>query len=135
MNRILGIDYGSAKIGLALSDQLQMFAHEYETIFVKENKKYLHYIVDLCKVKNVQYIVLGLPLSLSGEIGPQAQEVLDFKHKLECQQLKVITVDERMTTRMAEGAMREMKMSKQQIKEKSDAKAAALILQQHLDYK
>ncbi len=134
MNRILGIDYGSAKIGLALSDPLKMFAHEYETIFTKENKNYLHYIVDLCNEKNVEYVVLGLPLNMDGSVGFQAEEVLAFKHKLESLQVKVVTEDERLTTKMAESAMHEMKLSKKEILQKSDAKAAAIILQNHLDY-
>ncbi len=131
----MGIDYGSAKIGIAISDPLHMIASEYETIFTKENKKYLHYIVKLCKEKDVEYVVLGLPLNMDGSIGFQAKEVLDFKHKLNCLGVKVITNDERLTTKMAEGLMQEIGMSNEQIYKKADAKAAAIILQNHLDYK
>ncbi len=134
MNRYLGIDYGSAKIGIAITDPLRIIAQEYTVIFTKENKKYLATIKDICIEKKIELIVLGLPINMDGTIGFQAQEVLSFKHKLECLGLKVVTNDERLTTKMAEETMHYLNMSKKEIALKSDAKAAALILQNYIDY-
>lgn len=134
MTRYMGIDYGSAKIGIAITDPLKIIAREYEVIFTKNVDDPVEYIANICKKENVELIVLGLPINMDGSIGFQAEICLDFKKLLEQKNLKVVMSDERLTTKMAEETMTMLQMSKEQIKVKSDAKAAAIILQNYIDY-
>lgn len=134
MTRYLGIDYGSAKIGIAVTDPLKIIARAYTVIFTKEFVDPVAEIKNICEREKVELIVLGLPISMNGTIGQQAEICLGFKKELEAVGLKVIMSDERLTTKMAEETMQQLNMSKKQIKEKSDAKAAAIILQNYIDY-
>ena len=134
MNRILGIDYGSARVGISLSDPLKIIASDFEVIQNKNSKKTVDRIGEICIENKVGIIVLGLPINMDGSLGFQAQEVLDFEEEIKRLEIKIILSDERLTTKMAEETMVEMKMSKDEIRKKSDAKAASFILQHYLDF-
>jgi putative Holliday junction resolvase len=99
MGRILGIDYGEVRIGLAISDEEQKFSFEYEiwspAVF---NEKILFLIAE----KEIKKVVLGLPINMSGENTKKTQEVIEFKNKLEkILDVPVETIDERLTSKMA----------------------------------
>ncbi len=135
MSRVLAIDYGAARIGISLSDELKIIASDFETIQNTSITVSIERICEICMIKKVDLIILGLPLNMDGSNGFQAQEVQSFGDELE----KAITIpikylDERLSTKKAEAIMRELKMSNEDIKNKSDAKAASVILQEYLDF-
>jgi putative Holliday junction resolvase len=135
MNRYMGIDYGSARIGVSLTDVLKIIASDYEVIRNTSVEASIGRIKDICVDKKVELIVLGLPLNMDGTKGFQALEVEAFGDKLlESIDVKLVYMDERMSSKIAEGVMKEMKMSIEEISRKSDAKAASVILQDYIDY-
>src|SRR4029453_8996487 len=85
MKRIMGIDYGSARIGVALSDELQMLAHPTETIAMAKVADPVARIAALVSEKNVELIVVGLPRHMNGRVGTSADEASGFADKLRAQ--------------------------------------------------
>ena len=135
MNRYMGIDYGSARIGISITDVLKIIASDFEVIKNTSIKESINRIKDICIEKKVELIVLGLPLNMDGTKGFQALEVEEFGNELlKAIDIKLVYMDERMSTKIAEGVMKEMKMSNEEISRKSDAKAASVILQDYIDY-
>jgi putative Holliday junction resolvase len=136
MGRILGIDFGEKRLGLALSDESHTLASPlavYERKDLPEDIKFLSKLVAQHKITE---IVLGLPINMNGSLGEKAQQVLEFKRLLE-EHLKIAvsTFDERLTTAEAERAMREADLSRRKRKQRRDALAAVLILQGYLNCK
>ncbi len=134
MTRLLAIDYGSSKIGIALSDPLKILAKEYEVIWQKETDDVIETIKQMCEKNNVEKIILGMPVSLDGQLNGQAQVVEAFKQEIEVIGLPIICVDERYSTKRAEEMMREQKKTEEEIRLFSDAVAARVILQDYLDF-
>ncbi len=137
----MGIDYGSVRIGISLSDQLRLIA--FGKVMIPNNKNSLPEIFDIIKKENVSRVVLGYPLNLKGEKTAQTLEVEDFEFKL-CNYLdsklgenkiEIIRWDERFTSKMAQSSMIEsgMKKKKRQDKSNLDIISAALLLQSYLD--
>jgi len=132
MSKVLGIDYGQKRIGLALSDDDQKFAFVYNTIETKDKKqltknKILNDIQNICKLEDVKQIVIGMPTNLMGQSNKITEEVFEFIKQLEENlHIPVETQDERLTTVQA-----------QKIKDKSsrnlDELSAQIILQNYLD--
>jgi putative Holliday junction resolvase len=132
--RILGIDYGKARIGLALSDPLGVTAQPLEVIRVYEMQKALSRIASIVKERDVRGIVLGLPLNMDGSVGPQAAETRSFAALLEVETgLKPVEWDERLTSRQALSALGQQERSWRKRQEKLDAVAAQILLQSYLD--
>jgi putative holliday junction resolvase len=139
--KIIGIDYGSVRIGISLSDELQMMAFGKEVIL--NNKDCLLNILNIIKKESVSMIVLGYPLNLKGEKTPQTSEVEKFEtalrayldSKLENNSIRIIRCDERFTSKMAQESMitSGMKKMKRQDKSNLDIISAALLLQSYLD--
>ncbi len=132
MNRIMGIDFGEARVGIALSDPLKIFASGYETL--KNDDKIFESILSLCKFKNVDSIVIGIPFDNNSQIGDSAKKVLLFTEKLltffknNNFEVPFFEQDERYSTHEAYEAM---KLNKVKIKKKKqivDQIAAAKIL-------
>ena len=135
MARILGLDIGDRRIGLALSDETELIASPhsvYQRIGWGPDSLYF---LSLAQELNVAYIVAGLPLNMDGSMGSQAQKARDFCAQLELKGLKVEYIDERLTTKSAEMALIEGGMRRQDRKDTVDKVAAALILQSYLDMK
>ncbi len=132
MGRILGIDYGTKRIGLALSDEGQVLA---SPLPVVHGESALHRELEqLCADESVERLVVGLPLNMNGTIGPKAKEVLAFKERLEKRfGLPVDTSDERLSTIQAEAALREAGLSFHKRAQKIDKVAAQILLQAYLD--
>ncbi len=137
MSRILAVDYGERRIGLAVSDPLRMIATPLPTLQRKRNKRPpIQAIADLARANEVSALVVGLPLTLAGTESEWTQEVRAFGEKLaERAELPVTFIDERMTSVVAERAVRKLGLPKHERERKGriDAAAAVLILQAHLD--
>ena len=136
--RILGLDYGSKTVGVAISDELGITAQGLETITrVKENqlRKTLARIEALCKEYGVTDIVLGLPKNMDGSVGIQAQKSEEFAQTLERRTgIHVRLWDERLTSLQAKHILEEGNVyDRRQQKQVIDKLAAVLILQAYLD--
>lgn len=132
--RILGIDYGGKRVGLAISSPVGFIAQGLPTIERMDGKDYLEELADVVKEKEVDEIVVGLPKNMNGTIGEKAEEVLVLVETLKSKfNLPVHTVDERLTTVRAHRAMIGAKISKKGKKKRVDMIAAQFILQAYLD--
>jgi len=132
--RILGIDYGEKRIGLAISDPLGFTAQGLPTIERVNGEDYLQKLADVIKEKGVSRIIVGLPKSMNNTIGKKAEEVLEFVEVLKSNlNLPVVTVDERLTTVRAYKAMSDTKMSLRKKQKRIDMISAQFILQSYLD--
>lgn len=136
--RIMGLDYGSKTVGVAVSDALLITAQGVEIIRRKEENKLrqtLARIEELIVQYEVGEIVLGLPKNMNDTIGERAELSLAFQEKLERRTgLPVTMWDERLTTAAADRTMIEAGIRREHRKEHVDKIAAALILQGYLDY-
>ncbi|HEY3373805.1 MAG TPA: Holliday junction resolvase RuvX [Candidatus Aquicultor sp.] len=134
--RLLGLDYGSRRIGVAISDPSGFMAQPLQVIDKSRDSSDIRKISELVNEYGVDEVVVGLPISLSGEIGPQAREVLDFVEELKkTLSVPVATWDERLTTSYAERALKESNVKRGRRKEIIDKVAAAVMLQGFLDLK
>ena len=135
--RIMGLDYGSKTVGVAISDPLCITAQGIETIERKEEnklRKTLARIEELAKEYEVERIVLGFPKNMNNTIGDRAEKSLEFKEMLERRTgLSVIMWDERLTTVEAERTLIESKVRRENRKKYVDKIAAVFILQGYLD--
>jgi putative Holliday junction resolvase len=135
LQRILGIDFGTARIGLSLSDPLQILARPYDTL--KSDEGVMKRIADIVEREQVGQIVVGLPLNLKGLKGKKALEVEEFVTRLKRHvDVEVFIWDERFTTLMAHQTIRQMgtkKRDRETNKGRVDAMAASLLLQSYLD--
>ena len=135
--RIMGLDFGSKTVGVAISDELLITAQGKEIIRRKEENKLrqtLARIEELIVEFDVQEIVLGLPKNMNNTEGERVEFTLDFKEKLERRTgLPVATWDERLTTVAADRAMMEAGIRREDRKEHVDKLAAVFILQGYLD--
>src|SRR4029434_5266546 len=106
MNPILALDFGRARIGVAISDELQLLAHPLETI--SANRQPAARVAEIVREKNVDHVVAGIPRQMNGQIGAAATEVLQFVEKLRAiLPCPVVTWDERLTTVAAHRALRD----------------------------
>ena len=135
--KIMGLDYGEARTGVALSDELGMMAHGLESIEHKGNdKKLLERICEIIKANKVSKIVIGYPLNMNGTVGMRAEICLDFKKMIEEQlNVSVDMEDERLTSVISNQILIEADLSRKKRKKKVDGLAAQLILQSYLDRK
>ena len=132
MNRILGLDFGSARIGVAISDELQMMAHPLETI--PANEEPASRVAEIVREKQVDHVVAGIPRQMNGQIGTAATEVLEFVEKLRAiLPCPVVTWDERLTTVAAHRALRDAGKKTRDTRGYVDQVAAQMILQTYLD--
>ncbi len=130
----MGIDYGTARIGVALSDELQMLAHPTETIVVAKVADPAARIAALVREKNVELIVVGLPRHMNGSVGASAEEANGFAEKLKAKvSCGVRTWDERLSTVAAQRALQEAGKSVRQSRGYIDQVAAQMLLQSYLD--
>ena len=132
MNRILGLDFGRARIGVAISDELQMLAHPLETIPAHEEPAAR--VAEIVREKQVDHVVAGIPRQMNGQIGTAATEVLEFVEKLRAiLPCPVVTWDERLTTVAAHRALRDAGKKTRDTRGYVDQVAAQMILQSYLD--
>lgn len=136
-NRILGLDYGTKTVGVAISDPLLLTAQELETITRERASALRHTLVrikELCDSYDVERIVLGYPKNMDDSEGFRCTETLKFKELLEKRvDIPIILVDERLTTVYADEILEESGVDKKDRKKVIDQIAAAIILQEYLD--
>ena len=132
MNRILGLDFGRVRIGVAISDELQMLAHPLKTL--PANEEPASRVAEIVREKQVDHVVAGIPRQMNGQIGTAATEVLEFVEKLRAiLPCPVVTWDERLTTVAANRALRDAGKKTRQTRDYVDQVAAQIILQSYLD--
>ncbi len=130
--RILGIDLGRARIGVAVSDELGMLAHPVETIPATIDAA--RRIAEIVREKDAEKVIVGLPRHMNGSVGTGATEALAFAKKLQALlPCEVVTWDERLTTTAANRALRESGRRARDSKGVVDQVAAQMILQGYLD--
>ena len=134
MNRILAIDYGEKKIGLALSDPLKIIAKPFKTIENSSIKKLLVDLEIIINEKNIDKIVVGLPITLKNSYSEQTNKVVEFikilKDKLK---IKIIVVDERLSSIEAKKSLILQGIKTGHNKKDIDMTAAAIFLQSYLN--
>jgi putative Holliday junction resolvase len=132
--RILGIDYGKRRMGLALSDPLGLTAQGLETMESRGLEEDLEKLSQTIRERGVEEIVVGLPRRMDASLGKEAQEVLQFVERLKARvNLPVHLIDERLTTALAHKIMKEGGLSRKKRTERADTMAAQTILQIFLD--
>ena len=135
MKRIMGIDYGDARTGVAISDLLCSIVGSTFLVRSKNTEKALEDILQLVKQNDVGQIVVGLPKNMDGTEGPRAMLCREFAQKLgEITGLQVTMWDERRTTVEAHNILSQHNYHGKKRKETVDAVAASLILSGYLDY-
>lgn len=134
--RVLGLDVGERRIGVAISDASGRLAAPLTTISAAPREQALAKIVSLARQEEAVAVVVGLPLTLRGEVGPQAEVVRRFAAELEAAiGLPIHLFDERLTTAAAEQQLRELGVKPEKRKQQIDQVAASIILQDFLDHR
>lgn len=130
----MGLDVGTKRIGIAISDELGWTAQGIKTIHRRSREIDLGEIRNIEREYGVEKIVVGLPTNMNGSLGPQAEMVLGFVRELrEILELPIITWDERLSTTEATKILIRADLSRKKRKRKIDMTAAILILQSYLD--
>ena len=136
--RILGIDYGDSRVGIAITDPLGITAQGLETIDYKgKDKVLLKRLDEIISEYDVTAIALGMPLNLKGEETVRAEVTRSFLHKLKCKypKLTIELVDERLTSVQAHKTMNDLGIKKTKKKEIVDTLAAVYILETYMNSK
>ena len=132
--RILALDHGSVRIGVAVSDELKMFASPLEFIPAEPFGAVIERLQRLIREKEVELIVIGMPRNMDGSYGPAAVAVREFVDWLRnLVTVPLLTWDERLSTRQAQRMLRDAGHKAKGQKGKVDASAAAVLLQSYLD--
>ncbi|MBR89694.1 MAG: Holliday junction resolvase RuvX [Verrucomicrobiales bacterium] len=132
--RVLAIDHGTKRMGIAVSDELGMLAQPVGFIPAEPFEEFLVELKGLLAEREVEQVLVGMPRNMDGSYGPQALKVPDFVAVLKrAVSQPVKTWDERLTTVQAAGKLRASGKKARQQKEKVDAAAAAVLLQGYLD--
>ena len=133
MARIMAIDYGLRRVGLAVTDPLQIIASPLDTVDTRKIKSYLQ---DYCSHEQVEKIIIGMPYRADGSIPPWAQAIKDFAQELKklFPHIEIEFYDERYTSRMAQQALLQggFRKKDRQKKENIDKMSAAIMLQEYL---
>jgi len=134
MARVLAIDVGEKRVGLAVSDSLNIIAQGLDTLERRDEKVLLDNLKSLVKKYSVSKIIVGLPLNMNGSKGPSAKKAEDFSELLKTHVLNdVEMLDERLTTKQGERILLEADVSRKKRKLSIDKIAAQLILQAYLE--
>ena len=128
MYKIMGLDIGTKRIGIAISDYLHVIANRYG--YIARSKNSADEIVKIAKENNVKIIVVGVPYNMDGTCGSQAQDCLDFAKEIAG--FELVYEDERLTSETAEENLRERKIDFRKDKGLVDAESAGIILEQYL---
>lgn len=136
MKRILGVDWGDKKMGVSVSDELKISANGVG-VFYGDFEEKLKILKELTERYDIEKIVLGIPISLSGEINKEAEKILKVKEEIEkITKIQVELIDERFTTKIVKEKFSFEKKKRQKIKEKKiqdDLASAIIILNSYLE--
>ncbi len=131
--RILAIDYGERRTGLAISDEIGVTAQGLDTLIARSEDEILGRIVEIVREKGVERIVIGLPLNMNGTESEKSRKVRAFGEALShATALSVVFWDERMTSVQAHRVMHEMEMKTGRNKPLIDRISATLMLQEYM---
>ena len=133
--RILGIDYGDARVGVAITDALNITVQGLETIQRKESdKNVLKRLDEILEEYEIEKIVVGLPINLKGEKTKRTEATEKFIHKLKCKynKIEIETMDERLTTVEAHKTMNYLNVNKNKKKDIVDTISAVYILEDYI---
>jgi putative pre-16S rRNA nuclease len=136
MSKIMAIDYGDKRIGLAMTDEMKTMAFPYKTI--EAGKNIVHSVEKLAEIISkepftVEKIIIGLPLMLSGKESDMTKKVREFGLLLEDKvKIEVEYVDERLTSKAADASMRDMKLNRKKRTKNLDTISAVFILEAYL---
>ncbi len=136
--RILGIDYGDSRVGIAITDPLEITAQGLETIHYQGNDKILlKRLEEIVHEYGINTMVIGMPLNLKGEKTKRAEVTEQFIHKLKCKfnQMKIVTMDERLTTVEAHRTMNDLQIKKKKKRNLVDTISAVYILEKYMNQK
>jgi len=135
--RKMSLDLGDRRIGIALSDPMGIIASGYETYNRQSDEEAVRYVINLAKTKEVDTIVIGLPINMDGTHGERVEKSKDFGSKLNevNPNIKIAYIDERLTTVSAERMLIDANMRREKRKTVIDKVAATIILQTYLDSK
>ena len=134
MSRVLGIDYGERRLGLAVSDPLGIIAKPLKILDRQATPDYLSEILDITKAQDINKIVVGLPLTLKGRYSQQTKIVQNFIDQLKrIVKIPVVHIDERLSSVAAIRSLKEQNVKTGHEKGRIDETAAAIILQEYLD--
>ena len=132
--RILAIDHGTKRMGIAISDELGMIAQPLEFIPAEPFVELLSRLKEIIRAKQVELILVGMPRNMNGSYGPAALKVQEFVAVLkDAVTIPIQTLDERLTSVQAHRFLTEAEAGGRQRKEKVDKSAAAVLLQSYLD--
>ena len=133
-HKIMCLDYGDARIGIAFSDFLQITANPYEIYHCQEKNKDLNYLSNLAHTNNVELIVIGMPYSMDGTENERTLITKNFGSQLqEFSKIKVVYEDERLSSYEAEEILKQNKVSPKDRKKQLDMLSAAIILEAYLN--
>ena len=132
--RIMAIDYGDVRIGIALSDLTRTIANGYENYTRRNEHDDIQHLLDIAQNNNVQLVVFGLPFNMDGTDSNQTIKTREFAQLLENEtKLKVVFQDERLTSKIAERVLIDSDMSRNKRKNVLDKLSATIILQDYLN--
>jgi putative holliday junction resolvase len=132
--RVLAIDHGSKRMGIAISDELGMIAQPLEFIPAEPFTGFLARLKEIIREKQVEQIIVGMPRNMDGSYGPAAEQVRQFVVVLkEALTVPIVTWDERLTSAQANRFLIQADVRRDKRKEKVDKTAAAILLQSYLD--
>ena len=136
MSRFLGIDYGTVRIGLALSDPTGTLASPLPHLENKSISQVRSSLDELIQTHDISRIIVGLPRNMDGTYGPAAEKVRNFISQIqESLRTPIETQDERLTTVQASKQLSQIGLNQKELRKKIDSSSASLILQQYLDRK
>ena len=134
MSRLLGIDYGTVRIGLALSDPTRTLASPLPFLENNSPQQVTQALSELIQTHQINALIIGLPRNMDGTYGPSAQKVRDFISQIQKDiPLPITPIDERLTTAQASKQLAGIGLNQKQLRKKVDSSSACLILQQYLD--
>ena len=134
MSRLLGIDYGTVRIGLALSDPTRTLASPLPFLENSSPSQVISTMAALIETHQITGLVIGMPRNMDGTYGPSAQKVRDFIAQIQKSiSLPITPIDERLTTAQASKQLSGIGLNQKQLRKKVDSSSACLILQQYLD--
>jgi putative Holliday junction resolvase len=132
--RAAAIDLGKVRVGLAVADELGLFAHPRRYLDGGDPGRVVEALARLAADEGIELFLVGLPRSLSGEEGPSARRARQFAERLERRTgLRVELVDERLTTKEAMSRLRDQNLDGREARQRVDSAAAAILLQSWLD--
>ena len=134
MSRVLGLDYGSKRLGFALSDPTEMLATPLRVVTCRSEQEALIETIRICNETGAERLVVGMPINMNGTRGPAARNVDQFIRKLsQMLTIPIETWDERLSTKSATDVLIEAGASRKRRKEVVDKLAAQIFLQNYLD--